>query len=101
MQPNSQFCQSVHLKLLGSHGLAFGEFDKSNRLHGRGIQIKNGFICIGYFENGLSSTDSNYIRIFSSGNFRVGEIYLEDGRTWCRGTEYKTDGTEEQLDYLI
>ncbi len=41
----------------------------------------------------------DYIAIFSSGNFEVGERYLKDGERWNRKTEYKTDGTEEQYDF--
>jgi hypothetical protein len=41
----------------------------------------------------------NYIYIHSEkGDFEVGEIYFEDGRSWHRGTKYTKDGTEEQFD---
>ncbi len=46
----------------------FGEINKNNRT-GRGIKIWNdGFIYIGYFENGFVGT-GHYIHIYSNGNF--------------------------------
>jgi hypothetical protein len=41
--------------------------------------MNNGFIRIGYFENGLLST-GNYIFIFNDGEFWVGEIFWNDGK---------------------
>ncbi len=76
----------------------FGQFNESNRLHGKGILIWNrGDILIGYWKNGDLST-GNYIRIDSDGDFRVGEYYRKDGKRWNRGAWYKTNGSEEQYD---
>ena len=56
----------------------FGELDKYNELHDRGIRLyQDGGIYITYFGNGKLST-GNYIHIKSDGPFRVGEKYIED-----------------------
>ncbi len=90
MQPNSKFYKDE------GDTLSFGELNENNRMQGRGIEIGNyGVITIGYFEDG--DYTGNYIRIFSSGNFRVGEKYIEDGWRKISGTKYNEDGTEEQF----
>ncbi len=59
----------------GEEGADFGEVNENNMLHGRGIRLSNdGFIKIGYFEDGRLST-GHYIYIFSHGEFFVGELY--------------------------
>ncbi len=81
----------------------YGEVNANGKEHGRGIRIWNhGNIGIGYFENDSWWTTGNYIIINSiSGFFKVGEIYMKYGNTWRRGTEYKTNGIEENYDYKI
>ncbi len=79
-------------------GKYYGEVNESGEEHGRGIKIWNdGDIWIGYFDNGWYYT-GNYIDIRSNGTFYVGEMYLKDEEKWERGTQYDTDGTEEQYD---
>ena len=56
----------------------YGELHPNGRLHGRGINIYDNGIIIGYFENGGLST-GNYIYICWNGEFRVGERYTKDG----------------------
>ncbi len=91
MQPNP-------LRYSGWSEGDFGEVNKGNNLHGRCIQILNdGWILIGYFEDGLDST-GNYITIWSDGVFRVGEKYWKDGRRWERVTTYKKNGKKEQYE---
>ncbi len=86
----------------GDHWIYFGELNENNRAHGRGIRILNdGFINIGYFEDGWLSTGSNCITIYDDGDFSVGEYYLKDGEKRERWTKYKTDGTEEEYDLEI
>ncbi len=65
---------------ISDYGQGFGEVnEENNRLHGRDIRIyKNGEIYIGYFENGVGT--GNYIQIFKSGKFCVGEGYKKDGK---------------------
>ncbi len=76
----------------------FGEINEDNKLEGRGIKIWNdGFIGIGYYEDGWPST-GNFIIIYRDGNFQVGEVYMREGSRCSRGTWYLTDGTEEQFD---
>ncbi len=76
----------------------FGEINKNNRPHGRGLRIyNNGHITIGYFQNGFRST-GNYIDIDSDGEFRVGEFYFKDGLECRRGTLYRVDGSEKEYD---
>ena len=58
----------------------------------------NGVITIGTFENGRYST-GNYIRIYSDGEFHVGDMYLTNGEIWSRGTSYMPDGTEEEFEW--
>ncbi len=58
--------------------------------------MKNyGVIHLGYFENG--SYTGNYIRIYSDGEFWVGERYLKDEKRGDRWTQYMTDGREKKL----
>ncbi len=79
-------------------GKYYGEVNADGKEYGRSIIIyDNGYIMIGYFENGWSST-GNYIHIYSDGGFQVGDMYLTDGEIWNRGTSYKTDGTEKKYD---
>ncbi len=67
-------------------------------MHGRGIFIwGEARIYIGYWEDGDYSPGP-YIRVYSEGKLRVGEIYMKDGVRWKRGTEYNTDGIEWQYD---
>jgi hypothetical protein len=40
-----------------------------------------------------------YIRIYSDGEFRVGEYYMKEGKKRDRYTKYCTDGKEEQYDW--
>ncbi len=92
MRPGALF-----LKELGV-ATYFGELNENNEAHGRSIKIcDNGVIDIGYFEDGLGST-GNYITIYSDGRFRVGEVFMKDGRRWIRGTQYNTDGTENEFE---
>ncbi len=91
MQPNP-------LRYIDGYRYGFGDVNEDNDLHGRGIQIWNGGIHFGYYENGRDST-GHYIEINSVGWFNVGECYMKDERRWWRGTKYKTDDTEEQYDY--
>ncbi len=91
MQPNSiDFCD-------GS-GWGFGEVNEDNKLHGRGIEMWNGDIRIGYWQNGDLST-GHYIYIRSNGDFLVGDMYYEDGNIGWRGTTFRTNGTEEAYEY--
>ena len=84
-----------------SWGKYYGELNASGKEHGRGISIRNdGFILIGYRENGELST-GNYISIWSDGRFNVGERYLMDGKIAVSNTWYYTDGTEEKYDRKI
>ncbi len=78
----------------------FGEVNENNELHGRGIRIDNDgdAIQIGYFKNRQLST-GKYIRIYSDGEFRVGEYYMKEGKKRDRYTKYCTDGKEEQYDW--
>ncbi len=55
--------------------------------------MNDGVITIGYFEDGELST-GNYIYINSRGYFRVGEVYMIEGRRWKRGIQYNTNGIE-------
>ncbi len=72
----------------------FGEVNENNRMNGRGIDIYNDDrISIGYFEDGSKST-GNYIIIYSSGKFDVGEIYNNDGERCDRCTTFETNGSE-------
>ncbi len=48
-------------------------------------------------DGGWDILTGNYIRIYKSGDFNVGEIYMKKGRTRDRGTTYKTDGSEKQF----
>ncbi len=87
------------------HDTYFGEINKNtsfqnNKPHGRGIRILiDGFIYIGYFENGGYGT-GNYIQIDSDcGQFRVGVLVMEDERRRSRGTLYRVDGSEEEYDH--
>ncbi len=82
---------------LGEDLTYFGEMNRDNTLHGRGIFIFNdGRILIGFVDNGECT--GNYITIRNDGYFEVGEIYLKDGDECMRGTRYNTDGIEEQCD---
>ncbi len=79
----------------------FGGLNDDNQQHGRGFYLSNGgfiHIHIGYYENGRSST-GHYITITSAGPFRVGERYMKEGIRRERGTQYNTDGTEEQFNF--
>ena len=52
---------------------SFGLLNKSNNLHGRGVQIdRNGTIIVGYFVDGSLSV-GNYIYVYTQGTFIVGE----------------------------
>ncbi len=75
----------------------YGELNSYGKEHGRGIDISNGSILIGYWEDGWLST-GNYIKIWSDGRFWVREFYIKDEEKWWRGTEYNTDGTERPYD---
>ncbi len=76
----------------------FGEMNANNNLHGRGICIyPDGYIHIGYWNNG-DLAPGKYIHIFSKGKFDVGELYLKDGKSCWRGTNYKVDGTSKKYD---
>ncbi len=80
-----------------------GELNEVNRLHGRGIQIWNDWnddeIWIGYYKNGKLSP-GNYIRLYSNGDFSVGEVYDKDGgRRKERCTRYSTNGTKREYGY--
>jgi hypothetical protein len=93
MQPNPLSWYSNYSEI------EFGEVNEKNRLHGRGIGIWNdGFIGIGYFENGKLST-GKYITIFYTGSFKVGECYMKDRERWFRYTQYKTNGKAYNNDY--
>ncbi len=81
-----------------SYDKYYGELNADGETHGRGICIfNNGSIIIGYFQDDDWST-GNYIYIASDGVFEVGEAYEKEGKKWERGTEYKTNGSEEQYD---
>ncbi len=89
MQLNPQRCYFYY-----GDGGKIGEQKKVDTLHGRVILMhKNGSIFIGYFENGKLST-GKYIEILSNGWFRVGEIYLKEGKRWKRGKLYRKNGSE-------
>ncbi len=76
----------------------FGEVNYYNALHGRGIRIwGSANIDLRYWEYGFE-TIGNYIYIERYGDFRVGELYLNDGRICDRGTWYYRNGTEETYD---
>ena len=71
---------------------------ENNKLHGRGIRIwSNGDIHIKCYNNGRWATGTNYIDIFSSGEFNVGYIKDDNGRS--RGTIYFTDRTTRKFDH--
>ncbi len=77
---------------------SFGDFEE-DKLEGRSIKLcSGGEIEIAYYENG-GWPAGNYIYIYSSGEFAVGERYFKDGRIWERSTEYKTDGSEEKYEF--
>ena len=60
-------------------GENFGEINRFNKLHGRGIEIKAwSYFHFGYFDNDKWAP-GNFINIFRDGGFRVGEFYLKDG----------------------
>ncbi len=82
----------------GSGWKYYGELNADGKEHGRGIIIfNNGYLDIGYYEDGYRST-GNYIIIYSDGVFGVAESYMRDGKRWYRCTQYKTDGTERPYD---
>ena len=63
-----------------------------NKHTGRGIQINSyGFIHFAYWDD-CSRAPGNYIDIFRSGRFDVGEIYKKHGEMYIRGTQFKADG---------
>ena len=69
-----------------AQNLSFGEINQYNKLDGRGICIfADGTIDIRYFNNGYAAP-GNYLRIHSYGEFKVGEMYLKDGKRCYRGT---------------
>ena len=81
--------------------IQFGDRNKADRLHGKGIVIRMNIldsIRIGYYNDGLSAP-GNYLYIFSNGNLQVGEQYLKDGKLCDRGTRYLTNGTSEEFDH--
>ncbi len=64
----------------------FGEWSfETNKLHGRGIQIRAGKIFIGYFNNGREAATGKYISIFSKDfELQVGEKTIgDDGKLHC------------------
>ncbi len=88
------------VKVRGNFGnFHFGETNKDNKLHGRGIRIwYEGNIYIGYFNNGYYAP-GKFINIYMSGEFEVGEIYLKDGQQRNKSTQYDTKGLASKFGY--
>ncbi len=75
----------------------YGELNRIGP-HGKGIKIfKDGHIYIQYWNN-EEPAPGNYIRIFSDGEFKVGEFYLKDGEMHRRGALYCLDCTATEFD---
>jgi hypothetical protein len=56
--------------------LVFGEINKDNELHGRGMKIRrNGWIEIGTFKNGFEA-GGYYMLIEPNHDFQLGSYYL-------------------------
>jgi len=69
----------------------FGEVNRDNNLHGKGISITENCIAIGYYNDGYLAP-GNYLFINDWGDFSVGECYLKDGKLCDRSTHYKLNG---------
>ena len=63
--------------------LVFGEINKDNELHGRGMKIKrNGWIEIGTFKNGFEAGGTSYMLIQPNNDFQLGSYYLKEGGSY-------------------
>ncbi len=80
----------------------FGEWStETGKPLGRCIEFyKDGEIFIGYNDDGDCVT-GNYITIYKSGIFKVGEIYRKDSVKWERGTQYETCGDSFDYDHQV